>query len=58
MNSENSIENITQAENASRFSKRFDSVTYEVSVNFKHDAKETLDEKVIRLIKNELETVT
>ena len=44
--------------NASRFNKRIGSVIYQVSVNFKEDAKETLDSKIIRLIKNEMEAVS
>jgi hypothetical protein len=57
MQTENQTENITHVENINRFSKQFDSITYEVSINFKPDANETLNEKVMRLIKNELETV-
>ena len=37
-----------------RFSKQHGNVTYEVSVNFKQGATETLDKKILRLIKNEM----
>jgi len=40
--------------NTSRFNKRIGSVTYEVGIHFKKDATETLDKKVMRLIKNEM----
>ena len=36
-----------------RFTKRLGSTTYRVSVNFSKTSKETMDEKIIRLIKNE-----
>jgi len=38
----------------SRFAKRIGSVTYEVGIHFKKDAKETMDKKIMRLIKNEM----
>jgi len=37
----------------SRFSKRIGSVTYEINVFFNQDAKETMDVKIKRLIRNE-----
>ena len=40
---------------ASRFAKRIGSVTYMVGVHFKKGATETMDKKIMRLIKNELE---
>ena len=43
-----------QGVDTSRFNKRIGSVVYEVSVKFKTDAKETMEEKVLRLIKNEM----
>ena len=46
---------IQRVADTSRFAKRIGSVTYEVSVHFKSDAKETMDKKVMRLIKNEME---
>ena len=42
----------------SRFNKRIGSVTYEVSVHFKTDAKETMEGKILRLIKNDMEAVS
>jgi hypothetical protein len=44
--------------NPRRFRKRIGSVIYDVGVHFKKDATETLDKKVLRLIKNELEAVS
>jgi len=38
----------------SRFAKRIGSVTYEVGIHFKSDAKETMDKKIMRLIKNDM----
>jgi len=43
--------------NTSRFNKRIGSVTYEVGIHFKKDATETLDKKIMRLIKNEMRAV-
>ena len=37
----------------SRFIKRIGSVTYEINVFFNQDAKETMDVKIKRLIRNE-----
>ena len=42
----------------SRFSKRIGSIIYKVSINFNQDAQDTLDGKVVRLIKNEMEVVS
>ena len=42
----------------SRFDMRVGSVIYQVSVNFIPDAKETLNTKIIRLIKNDMETLS
>ena len=58
MHNKSQTVNIQRVADTSRFSKRIGSVIYEVSVNFKEDAKETLDKKVIRLIKNELEAAS
>ena len=38
----------------SRFSKRIGSSLYKVSVHFSQDSKETIDDKIFRLAKNEL----
>ena len=58
MHNNNPTVNIQRDADKSRFSKRIGSVVYQVSVNFKEDAKETFDKKVMRLIKNELEAVS
>ena len=42
----------------SRFNKRIGSVTYEVGIRFKKGATETMDKKILRLIKNDLEAVS
>ena len=39
---------------SNQFNKQIGKIVYEVSVNFKSDASETLDAKIIRIIKNEL----
>ena len=47
----------TQPENTTqfnRFNKQLGNIIYEVSVNFKQGATETLDKKILRLIKNEM----
>jgi len=46
--------NIQRVANTSRFNKRIGSVTYEVGIHFKSDAKETMDKKIMRLIKNDM----
>ena len=46
--------NIKTVANTSRFNKRIGSVTYEVGIHFKSDAKETMDKKIMRLIKNDM----
>ena len=38
----------------SRFAKRIGSITYEVGIHFKKGATETMDKKIMRLIKNEM----
>ena len=42
----------------SRFNKRIGSITYEVDIHFKKDAKETMAKKIIRLIKNDMEAAS
>ena len=37
-----------------RFTKRLGSIVYEVSVHFNQDAKETMDDKIIRLMRADL----
>ena len=39
---------------SSRFTKRIGSTLYSVGLYFKEDAKETMDDKILRLIKNDL----
>ena len=57
MHIKNQITTIPQTKNATQFRKQLGNVTYEVSVNFKQGATETLDQKIIRIIKNELRAV-
>ena len=42
-----------QPANTSGFSKRIGSIVYEVTVHFNQDAKETMNDKILRLVKNE-----
>jgi len=37
------------------FTKRIGSTVYSVNVSFKHDAKETIDEKILRLMRNDVQ---
>jgi hypothetical protein len=39
------------------FTKHIGSTTYRVNINFKPDAKETLDVKILRLLKNDLQVL-
>ena len=41
-----------------RFYKRIGSIVYEVVFHFNQDAKETMDDKKIRLIRRELEAAS
>ena len=36
-----------------RFTKRHGSIVYEVAIHFNQDAKETMNDKIMRLIRNE-----
>lgn len=48
-----------QGENTSlRLTKRISSTTYKVSVHFSKTSKETIDDKIIRLIERETEPQT
>ena len=38
--------------------KRIGSITYEVEIRFNPKAKETLNEKILRLIKNDMEAAS
>jgi hypothetical protein len=54
MHNKNKPVNDQRVANTSRFAKRIGSVTYEVGVHFKKGATETMDSKIMRLIKNEM----
>lgn len=41
-----------------RFTKRLGSIVYEVEVRFNPDAKETMNDKKLRLIKRDMEAVS
>ena len=41
-----------------RFTKRLGSIVYEVEVHFNQDAKETMNDKTLRLIRRELEVAS
>ena len=47
--------NIERLADTSRFTKRIGSTVYTVAVYFKQDAKETLEDKVFRLIESGVE---
>jgi len=49
---------VPQTPTSNHFNKQIGKIVYEVSVNFKSDASETLDTKIIRIIKNELGSVS
>ena len=42
-----------QPANTSGFSKRIGSIVYEVSIHFNQNAKETMNDKILRLVKHE-----
>ena len=50
--------NIKRVADTSRFNKRIGPIIYEVGIHFKKDAKETMDTKILRLIKNDMEAVS
>ena len=54
MHTQNMPVKIQRVADTSRFAKRIGSVTYEVGVHFKKGATETMDKKIMRLIKNEM----
>ena len=54
MQKKNEAVKIQRDADTSRFAKRIGSVTYMVGVHFKQGATETMDKKIIRLIKNEM----
>jgi len=54
MQIKNPTVNIERIADTSRFTKRIGSTVYKVEVHFKQDAKETLGEKILRLIEREV----
>ena len=54
MHNKNKPVNIQRVADTSRFAKRIGSVTYEVGIHFKKGATETMDNKIMRLIKNDM----
>ena len=53
MHKNNQTVNIQRVADTSRFTKRIGSTVYKVGIYFKQDAKETMEDKIIRLVKNE-----
>ena len=45
-----------QPANTSGFSKRIGSVVYEVTIHFNQDTKETMNDKILRLVKNDAQS--
>ena len=58
MQKNNQTVNIERVADTSRFTKRIGSVLYEVRVHFKKDAKEKMEQKILRLIKNDMEATS
>jgi uncharacterized protein YajQ (UPF0234 family) len=54
MHKKNKPVNVQLVADTSRFAKRIGSVTYEVGIHFKKGATETMDNKIMRLIKNDM----
>ena len=55
MQKNNPTANIKQIETTSRFTKRIGSTVYKVEVYFNKDTKETMEDKLLRLIEREVE---
>jgi len=53
MQKNNQAVNIQRVADTSRFTKRIGSTVYNVGVYFKQDAKETMEDKILRLIRND-----
>ena len=53
MQKNNQTVNIERVADTSRFTKRIGSTVYNVGVYFKQDAKETMEDKILRLIRND-----
>jgi len=54
MHKKNQTVNIERVADTSRFTKRIGSTVYNVALYFNHNATETMDDKILRLIKNDL----
>jgi hypothetical protein len=56
----NTIKNLTvkEPQEPYRFQKRIGSIVYEVEVHFNQDAKEKMNDKILRLIKRDLEAAS
>ena len=50
----NSTEKMKKPQEPYRFTKRLGSTVYEVNVYFNQDAKEGMEDKILRLIRNDL----
>lgn len=48
---------VSSVENPPKLMTRIGSITYEVSVHFSNTSKETLNDKTLRLIRNEVQNV-
>ena len=54
MNENSTTKTANQEGAATRFTKRIGSTVYEVSVHFSTTSKETVEDKILRLLKNEV----
>ena len=54
MQKKSNVKMLTSAD-SSRFEIKIGSVLYQIAVHFKQDAAETLETKIFRLVKSELE---
>ena len=44
------------ASESNRFTKRVGSIVYEVEIHFNQDAKESMNDKILRLMRRDMET--
>jgi len=58
MQKNNQTVTIERPADTSRFTKRIGSVVYEVRIHFNKNAKEKMGEKILRLIKNDMEATS
>ena len=58
MQKNNQTATIERPADTSRFTKRIGSVVYEVRIHFNQNAKEKMGEKILRLIKNDMEATS